>query len=186
MIEPEKIIEIGKYKIDISNISVKRKRIASRDYNRLQNYKLDENGEVVFKNGQPLKNENNKKISEKKAIKELLRISLYLVRQDFLILNRRFKFKTAVKEYFKRYFINIRYIETLTTKQMNSLVEWTYEELMGVKKKVENLINPLMQELDRIAASKTDEQLQLLTKFLLMSLQEQVGEWEKSQVTPKI
>lgn len=184
MVEVEKIIQIGKKSFDVSNISVKRKRIATRMWNNLFNIQVDEDGEAVRdKKGNIVTKEKNRKITDKKATRGLLEIGMYLIKQDFHILLRRYTPKEAVKEYVKRHMLSVRYIESLTTEEMNSFVEWIYAEMVGTKKKVVDLITPVMDQLEDLVEMLSSKELQDLQTYLMTSLTEQVGGFQKSKVS---
>ena len=186
MIKEEKIIEIGKYKVDVSNISVKRKRISIKMWNTLFNIKQDKDGEAIrTSTGSVQEAETKKEKTERQATRGLLAIGLYLLRQDIRILNRRFKLTDAIKEYFKRYFITIRYIESLTDKEMNDFVGWIYEEITGAKKKVVDLMSPMMDQLETLALGMTEEELLHFSTFLMNSFLEQVKQYQSLKVGQK-
>ena len=186
MIQAEKIIEIGKYSFDVSNISVKRKRIASKMWNVLFNIKINKDGEPeVNEKGEVQLIETPKKRTEKQATRGLLIIGLYLVRQDFKILDRRFKYTDAIKEFFKRYFVTVRYIESLTPDQMNNFVEWIYEVVTGSKKKVTDLMSQIMSSMGDLVKDMSEEEILHLTIFLENSFSEQVKQFQNLRAGQK-
>jgi len=186
MIQAEKIIEIGKYKIDVSNISVKRKRIAVKDWNTLFNIKQDKDGTAMRDSKGNVQLVDKPRIfTEKQASRGVLNIGLYLARQDFKILNRRFKFTDAVKEFFKRYFISVRYIESLTPEELNIFVEWIYEYITGTKKKVMDLMFPMIQEMEKITEGMSDKETSDLALYLVSFFSEQVKQFQNLKVGVK-
>jgi hypothetical protein len=186
MIEQEELIDIGKRQFDVSNISIKRRRIATRKWNKLFNISVDKDGEAITdENGNIVEVEKKKKLTEKQATRELLKISIYLIQQDFIVLNRRFKFTEAIIEFFKRHFLTVKYIESLTLDQMNDLVSWTYEKMTGTKKKVVDLLAPMINHLEKMIEGKTDQEVQNLTTFFMTAFLDQVGHYEKYVATQK-
>ena len=186
MIQAEKIIEIGKYKIDVSNISVKRKRIAVKDWNKLHNIKTDKDGGASLdKNGNAQIIDKPIIYTDKQAQRGLLKIGLYLVRQELKILNRRFKLTEAIKEYFKRYFISIRYIESLSEEESNIFGDFLYEVMTGSKKKIENLMQPMMDAIEEETKGMTELQMLDFATFLGNSFSEQASQYKSLKVGQK-
>ncbi len=181
MVEQERILEIGKHKFDVSNVSIKRKRIAVRRWNNLFNIKVDSDGEAILDNkGNPVERDKDRKRTKKQADRGILRIGLYLVCQDLEVLNRRYTRKESFKEMFRRKRISIRYLESLSTPEMNVFVEWIYETVTGVKKKVVNLVEPIIQELEKLTELMTEKELLDLTRYCTTSFLEQVGHYQRS------
>lgn len=186
MIQDDKIITIGKYKVDVSNLPARRKRIAIRMWNDLFNFDQEKDGSIKRDNrGNPKIKEKPKKKTEYQARKGLVKIGLYLIRRDFNILLRRYSKKGAIKEYFKRYFISLRYLESLTDKELDSFIEWVYEEIVGVKKKTADMIDPILNLLERQTKMMTEEEHTHFSKFLLNSFSEQIDLWKNSYHTRK-
>lgn len=181
MVEQEKLLEIGKYTIDVSNVSVKRKRIAIRKWNELFNIKVDSDGEAILdEKGKPVERIKGRRISQKQADRGVLRIGIYLLKQDFNVLNVRYTRKESIKQIFLRRKITIKYLESLPTSVLNVFVEWIYETVVGVKKKVQNLIDPIIEELNQLVEVLTEKEMSDLIKFCTTSFIEQVGVYRKS------
>ncbi|MCP4253768.1 MAG: hypothetical protein GY775_10220 [Candidatus Scalindua sp.] len=186
MVEPEEIIEIGEFYVDVSNITVKKKRIAVRKWNRLFNIKTDKDGEALLdEKFNPIPRVKNYSISDTKLKRGILTIGLYLVRQDREILERRFTPEETEQEIKTRRKITVKYIETLTIAEMESFIEWVYEKLVGTKKKVVDLIEPIITQLENLTDQMTDKEMSDLIAFCTTSFSEQVGLYQKSKVTQK-
>ncbi len=132
-----------------------------------------------------IETDKKKKRTEKQATRELLKISIYLIQQDFIVLNRRFTFIETIIEYFKRHFLTVKYIESLTLEQMNDLVSWTYKKMTGTKKKVMDLLAPMMNHLEKMVEGKTEEEIQGLTTYFMTAFLDQVGDYEKFVASQK-
>ncbi len=186
MVEQEEIIEIGNFYIDVSNITVKKKRIAVRNWNKLFNTKVDKDGEALLdEHGNTIPRIKNYKISDRKFKRGLLSIGIYLIKQDKNILERRYTPEEVEQEIKKRNSITIKYIETLTIAEMESFIEWVYEKMVGTKKKIVDLITPIVEELERLTEMMTDKEISDLMTFCTTSFSEQVGLYLKSKATQK-
>jgi len=188
MVELRKELTLGKKVFDVSNISAKRKRIAKDEWNRIHGFILDGQGEVKRDGaGQPLVKPRN--VKPDVVRKEIQKLARYLIRQDFKILLRRFNFLNAVKEFLRRLFLTISYIDSLTEKESDELVYWLYEVLLGYKKKELNameMLSPLLTEIAQIMEPLNEKEQQDLLKFYMESFLEQVGQWKKSKATQKV
>jgi hypothetical protein len=178
--EKEKILIIGKYEIDISNISVYQKRIARKKWNVLMGYQVDTDGEILRDTeGTALVSEKKPITSTKKATRKIIAIGLFIIRQEFEIIKRRFSFWDSVKEIIKRYLISVRYIESLTENELNIFVEWVTEVITGQKKKSRNFLAEITESLEEMLKGKTKQEVLSFQTYALTSLADILGDWEK-------
>ncbi len=185
MEQKEKLVKIGQYAFDVSNISLKRKKIAKRMWDILFNIKTDENGNAIIENGEQVERIPNRKMTQQQADRGLFKIGFYILEQDFNILTRRMTFKEALKEAFLRKRITVRYIESLTVDEMQEFVSWIYEEMVGAKKKVVDLLTPMIEQIEKVTEGMTEKEISQLVTFAMTSLTEQVGRFQKSKATQR-
>jgi len=145
MREDEELLKIGKHEIDVSNISLDKKMKAGKMWSHA-------NGIKCHRDGSPLKDESGnveryqRNLTELQFQKEILLIFLYLIRQEMIVLKRKFTFKDAIKQYILRAFISYRYLKTLSSEDVEEFVCWTFEKLTGEKKKTKILMSGMMTE----------------------------------------
>lgn len=170
IIEDAEYLTIGRFKIDVSNVSIYRKKIARTEWNnsRDEMSSNDGNSLIVFDS-------------------IIDTYGLYMIRQDFAVLRRRMSFIEALKSYIKRYLLSVRYIRKSNEEEYNAFQEWAYFQITGAKKKDLEKINQI-QKIE-LAMLKEMENLNLepeqLTALLRTFLQETVGNMNTSQVSQK-
>ena len=64
----------------------------------------------------------------------VLYVTLYLIRQPFNHLLKRYTFKEAFKEYFKRLFLTKRSLLNSTKEEFEIIEDWVYYKITGKKK----------------------------------------------------
>ena len=152
IIEDKEDLTIGKYTVDVSNISMYRKKIARlawdnavKDMNGNKDYDLTIFDNIVDVYG------------------------LYMIRQDLFVLKRRMPLFKALLSYIKRYLITLRYIRKTNETEYNKFQEWAYFNITGVKKKELEAINQIQKM--ELLAIKEMEKLNLNPEQLMPLLQ---------------
>ena len=164
-----------------------KKRIARKKWNILLGYKVDSDGEPLKDTAGNILKSNKKQItSTKKATRKIISVGLYLIRQEFVVIKRRFSFWDSVKEFIKRYLISVKYLESLTEEELNNFVEWVAEVITGQKKKSRDLLAEIGEGLEKILERMTEVERLSFQKYVLMSLEDSLGNWKKSKVTQKV
>jgi hypothetical protein len=168
---------LGKKKLDVSNVSQGRIDIASEIYDDAINEDV------------PLTDKENKKVrlikddyerataaiyiktkNKNKQIKAMIeKVGLYLMRQDFIVLNRRYPFVKSCIEYIKRYLLSVRLFKTLTTDQYKEFEDWISIILTGKKKEdherrkgILDLLEEMVKSLERKTRLNHEKCLELL------------------------
>lgn len=183
MREDEKIIEIGRYKIDVSNISLDKKIKATKMWNKTNGIKCHADGSPLRKDGEVVMFKRN--ITENQFTKEVIKIGLYLLRQEFIVLKRRFTLKETIKEMVKRSFISYRYIKSLTSKDVEGFASWVYEELTGKKKETGTIIQKVVETVNNVTEEMTEEEISQFTRFVTISFLELAGKWNTFSASQK-
>lgn len=175
--EPFKYLWLGNKKLDISNVSQGRIDIASEIWNTTiaEEITLNEKEQEQVK---AVKDDyeratfaialNTKK--KNKQIKKMIEeIGLYLMRQDFIVLKRRYSFIKACLEYIKRYLLRVRLFKTLNKDQYEKFEDWISIILTGKKKEdierqkgILDLLDEMVQELEKKTNLNPEKCLELL------------------------
>jgi len=181
LIEDEEILTIGKKKFDVSNTALGRKKISRRIWDRMVN---DYNNELES---------DKKEIEVHSKYREIISSiyetqGLYLIRQSFIVLKRRYGFFVACKEYLRRQCLSVRYLNSLSEKENESFQEWTHFNITGVKKKVLESLSEI-QKLEILVmeqAKKKNISLEVLMAALPTLLDGMVGHTNTSTPSQKM
>jgi hypothetical protein len=128
LIEDEEILTIGKKTFDVSNTAIGRKKISRRIWDKMVK---DYNAELESDKDDIEVHSKFRDIIESIYEKQ----GLYLIRQNFIVLKRRYGFLTACKEYLRRRFLSVRYLNSLSEKENEPFQAWAHLNITGVKKK---------------------------------------------------
>lgn len=175
--EPFEYLWLGKKKIDVSNVSQGRIDISSEIWNKtvLADYILTDKEMKPFKNIKDPTEKALAVINEQTRIKNRItkdmieRQGLYLIRQDFIVLKRRYSFVKACLEYIKRYLLRVKIFKTLNKKQYEAFEDWISIILTGKKKEdmerrkgILDLLDEMVQELEKKTNLNQEKCLELL------------------------
>ena len=139
--EKKKYLELGKRKYDISNIPYGRIVICSDMWD-----------ETVESH----KSQDIKRAELQSLINE---IAVYLIRQPLKVLLRRYIFPRAIYEYIKRFFVSVKYLESLDKDEYEKVEDFVYFQLTGKKKanlEIKKGLLDLMTEMVEEVLSKTN------------------------------
>jgi hypothetical protein len=178
--EPFKYLWLGKKKLDVSNVSQGRTDIATEKWNKTisEEYTLStkemepfhkikdpvEKAKAVIQEQTIIKNKITKKMIED--------VGLYLMRQDFVVLNRRYSFIKACIEYIKRYLLSVRLFKTLNKTQYEAFEDWISELLTGKKKsdiELQKGVLDLLMEMVKDLEERTNQDQETCLKLLQIS-----------------
>lgn len=103
----------------------------------------------------------------------ILSVTIYLVRQPFKHLLKRYSFKDAIKEYLKRLILTKRTLTKSTKEEFEALEDWVYYKITGKKKAslvrqkgLLDLMEETLMELEKTTNLDTEACLKLLTTFV--------------------
>lgn len=152
LIEDRELLKIGKKTFDVSNVSIGRKKIARRVWDNMVSDYTKEISEA--------KEEDKKEIEKAYSIivSDLYdSLGLYLIRQQRIVLDRRFSFIKSRIDFIRRYLLTIKYINKSNEDEYNAFQEWAHFNITGTKKKdleTDNLIIKMeraaIEELQRV------------------------------------
>ena len=138
LIEDQELLTIGKKTFDVSNVAVGRKKIARRVWDAMV---VDYTREIS-----EAREEDKQAIEKAYAIivSDLYdSLGLYLIRQQGIVLERRFSFMGSIIDFIRRYLLTIKYINKSNEDEYNKFQEWAHFNITGTKKKdleTDNLI----------------------------------------------
>ena len=177
-------IKLGKHEFDITDISLNARHHAVKMWNKTHGIETDKDGNAKKNDkGEIIINKRN--VTEKKFTNEVYDIGLFLLRQEFIVLNRKFPFMQAVREFIKRQLITKAYIKTLSEKNVEDFVSWIYFVMTGKKKATAYLEAEIITALNKMMENKTEKEASQFTKFVLTSLLELGGKWNTLKPTQK-
>lgn len=169
-IEEEQVLTIGNRSFDVSNIPTGKKKVSRRIWD---NMVRDFNRELE---------ESNNTLEVQQKYNDIIydiynSQGVYLIRQSFIVLKRRYGFLATCKEIIKRAFLSVRYLNSLSDEELEPFREWIHFNITGVKKKEIEATNQIQKiELEML---KEIEALNLkpetLTKLLQTFLRETAG-----------
>jgi len=165
IIEDKELITIGKFSLDVSNVSIYRKKISRLAWD------------------QAVKDMNGNKDYDLTIFDNIVDVyGLYMIRQDLLVLKRRMPLLKAIWSFIARYFVTLKYIRKTNETEYNKFQEWAYFNITGTKKKELEAINQIQKM--ELAAIKEMENLNLdpeqLVPLLRTFLQETAGNMNTS------
>ena len=119
----------------------------------------------------------NKSTEASKRIKSfndmVLYVILYLVRQPFKTLLKRYTFKDAIKEYFKRLLLTKKAVLNSTRTEYENIEDWIYFKITGKKKaslvRQKGLLDIMEEHLEimeKATTLDTEQCLRLLQTFV--------------------
>ena len=170
--EEKELLSVNGKEYDVSNIQYQRGLIA----------------ENLWESERTKKIENaDKKI--KSFSNMILLVTLYLIRQPFNHLLKRYCFKDAIKEYFKRLFLTKRSLINSTKEEFELIEDWVYYKVCGKKKAnlvrqkgLLDLMEETLVELEATTNLNTEACLKLLQTFV----QDQTKTLIQSTDSPKV
>lgn len=164
-------LKIGKYTFDVSKQSQFKIEHASKMYNEVHGYKCNPDGSIkTNKDGSFMYEPKNV------TVKEIIRIALYLLRQEYVVLKRKNPtIIKAIKDYLKRNMITLGYIKRLSVEEVDEITEWVRYKLTGKKKATENLYKKVDEYLNTITEGMTQEEQSKFEQSFMKSLSELVG-----------
>lgn len=170
--EEKELLSVNGKDYDVSNIQYKRILIAQNIWETTRTKKIDN---------------ADKKI--KSFSNMILLVTLYLIRQPFRHLLKRYSFKDAVKEYFKRLFLTKRSILNSTKEEFELIEDWVYYKITGKKKAslvrqkgLLDLMEETLVEMETATNLNIEECLKLLQTFV----QDQTKTLIQSTGSPKV
>jgi len=169
--EDKETLIIGRFTIDVSNVSIYRKKISRKAWD-----------EAVKEMGQ------NKDFDLDTFDNIIDVYGLYMIRQDLSILKRRMPILKAIGSFIKRYLLTVKHIRKSNEKEYEQFQEWAYFNITGTKKKELKAINQIQKiELEMIAEmEKLNLSPDTLTKLLQTFLAETAGRMNISVPSPKV
>lgn len=148
--EERYMLYFGRMGVDVSNVSYGREEIAKDKYLQA----CEEHIVLTDKQKKGLSEEDQQKLITK--IKSRKRqnifdwIGLYLIRQDFIVLKRRFNLIKAIYEYIKRYCLTTRFIKRSNEKQYREYEDWLCMKIFGKKKVNLEIRDSLLDKMETI------------------------------------
>ncbi len=181
--EKKEYINIGKRKIDISNIPYGKKSISMELWNEkcrerefeISSYLESNENEKQSKIEKDLGDITARQIIEFQSLSD--NIGLELIRQPFSVLSRRYFFIKAIFNFLGRYLITTKTLSKLNTKQYEVFDEWVYFTMTGKKKedlKREKVILDLQVNLLKKLEKKANLSIEECEKLLQTYLKETV------------
>lgn len=175
LIEDAEILKVGRKSFDVSNISVHKKKIARRIWNEMTaDYikDLEDTGRIE---------ETENKYSQ--IISDLYdTLGLFFIRQEFIVLKRKFSLLKAIYEYIRRLFITRKYLNRCNEEEYNNFQEWVHFTITGTKKK-DLQVTEKMQQIQIMMVEKAERMgisLDQLTESLATLLDGMVGSMNTS------
>lgn len=169
--EEKEYLSINGKDYDVSNIPYKRVLIASEKWE----------AERLNKEAEPskrIKSFNNM----------VLYVILYLVKQPFKTLLKRYTFKDAVKEYFKRLLLTKKALLNSNKTEYEDIEDWIYFKITGKKKAslvrqkgLLDIMEEHLEMMEKATTLDTDQCLKLLQTFV----QDQTKTYTQSTNTQK-
>ncbi|MGB3513244.1 MAG: hypothetical protein WBA93_29325 [Microcoleaceae cyanobacterium] len=154
--EDKEMLSINGKEYDVSNIQYKRILIAQNIWES-ERIKKVENADKKIKSFSNM----------------ILLVTLYLIRQPFKHLLKRYSFKDAVKEYFKRLFLTKRSLLSSTKEEFEIIEDWVYYKITGKKKAslmrqkgLLDLMEETLVEMEKTTNLNTEACLKLLQTFV--------------------
>ncbi len=183
LIEEEEILIIGQKSFDVSNTQLGKKKIVRRIWDKMVK---DYNQELEDAKTEETETEIHNKYRDI-IVSIYEKQGLYLIRQDFIVLKRRFGFWIACKEYIRRYLLSVKYLNRLSEKENEPFQSWAHYNITGVKKKeLESLSQIQKLEIEVInQAKRKNVSLEVLMDALPTLLDGLDGAMNISQPTQK-
>lgn len=179
IIEEKEYLKLGKHTIDVSNIPVGRKKIVRE----LWNDTIKEYQEELKKTEdiEAITVIYNKRITD---IYE--RQGLYLIRQPFIVLSRRYGFFKTILEIIKRRLLTVKFLNRLDEKDYDAFQEWVHFTITGSKKKDLEIQESLMLAQNKMmeVSEKMNISPDQLTALLLTLLDQMDGSTSISALSP--
>ena len=178
--EDKQILNLGRIKIDVSNVPYGKECVAMDQWNEKRREQIKETEDLLIETEEMSTPEQNKRLGDLQAIHvaefRLLSDSLgiELIRQPLFVLRRRYFILKAIWEYVRRYFITIKTISSMNKKDYDDYDEWVYFRLTGKKK--EDLVRQkglldLLVEMELELEKKTNLNLEACLELLQTSVE---------------
>lgn len=171
IIEDKEYLTLGKYKLDVSNVPIGRKKIVRDIWN---NTIAEYRQEIADKDDiSEIESKYNQIIDDIYDI-----YGLYLIRQPFIVLNRRYPFLKALWQYVKRYLLSVKYINRCNEKDYEAFTEWVHLQITGTKKKEMEIQKSILTIQNKMVevSEKMNISLERLTELSLTLLDSMVGD----------
>ena len=166
--EEAKYLNFGKLSIDVSNVAYGRIVKASKIWN-----------ETI-----------NKEDLQADEINEMTeRVGLYLIRQEFIVLYRRYTLVKSIKEYIKRALLTVKIINRSTKAEYEEFQDWVYFTLTGKKKvslETKNGILEIIENQINEITEQTNLNQEQCLELLQTLLREQLKPLTESIQDPKV
>jgi len=119
------LLNIGNKSIDISNVSHDKEERARRFWNESLGFSINEFGEVTTTD------KTAKKQTQEEYFKMVETVGLMMIRQDFMVLRRRFSLFGSIKEYIKRLSLTSKFLRKSTNEEYMLFHDWVKCKITG-------------------------------------------------------